>query len=103
MTYIKYTDEQKQQAREIDVIGFLETFEGFTFQKKGSGYKCVEHDSLYIRGDRMGWYWNSQQVGGSNAVVLERLEVEHPFRIISIEHINNPIIFLIKIISVYLL
>jgi len=66
--HIVYTDEQKQQAREIDIISFLETHEGYSFQKKGSGYKCIEHDSLFIRSDRRGWYWNSRQVGGANAI-----------------------------------
>ena len=44
--HIVYTEEQKQQAREIDIISFLETHEGYSFQKKGSGYKCIEHDSF---------------------------------------------------------
>lgn len=63
-----YTETQKSQARGTDIIDFLSTFEGLSFKCKGNGYSCVEHDSLYIKADRRGWYWNSQNTGGSSAI-----------------------------------
>lgn len=63
-----YTEKQKSQARDTDIIDFLSAFEGLSFKRKGNGYACVEHDSLYIRRDRRGWYWNSQNKGGSSAI-----------------------------------
>lgn len=63
-----FNDEQIKSAREVDIIDFLQRFEGFTFKQAGHSYKCVEHDSLIIMGDRKGWYWNSRDIGGANAI-----------------------------------
>ncbi|MEG0614203.1 MAG: DUF3991 and toprim domain-containing protein [Oscillospiraceae bacterium] len=63
-----YSEEQKEQARQTDMISFLEQFEGFSFKRKGREWHCIEHDSLVIQPDRRGWYWNSQKIGGDNAI-----------------------------------
>jgi hypothetical protein len=63
-----YSDNKIQQAREMDMINFLENKEGFTFKQEGNQWRCIEHDSLVIMQDRMGWYWNSRQVGGGSAI-----------------------------------
>lgn len=63
-----YTPAQKEQAHQTDIIDFLNQTEGLSFKKTGREFHCVEHNSLVVRADRTGWYWNSQKVGGSDAV-----------------------------------
>lgn len=63
-----YSEQQKIQARETDMIDFLQKFEGFTFKRAGREYHCHEHSSLVVMNDRKGWYWNSQDIGGANAI-----------------------------------
>lgn len=66
--FIRYTSEELAQARETDMIEFLERQNGFSFIKEGSDYRCREHNSLCIRRDRKRWYWNSRGIGGNNAI-----------------------------------
>lgn len=66
--YYKYTEEQKTQARETDMVDFLQRYRGFTFKRVGSYYICREHDSLNVENDRKKWHWNSQDIGGLNAI-----------------------------------
>ena len=66
--FIRYTPEELTQARETDMIEFLEKQNGFSFKKEGSDYRCREHNSLCIRSDRKRWYWNSRGIGGNNAI-----------------------------------
>lgn len=68
MEHKVYGDREKAQARETDIVHFLERMEGFTFKKAGKYMKCVQHDSLMIYPDRKGWYWNSINIGGANAL-----------------------------------
>ena len=63
-----YSDNQIAVARQTDIKDFLENKEGFTFKQEGNSWRCVEHDSLVIMPDSMGWYWNSRQVGGASAI-----------------------------------
>lgn len=63
-----YTPAQKEQAHQTDIIDFLSQSEGFSFKKTGREYHCIEHNSFVVMSDRMGWYWNSQKVGGSDAI-----------------------------------
>jgi hypothetical protein len=63
-----YSPHQIRQARETDIIDFLERKEGFTFKKTGNSWKCIEHDSLVITNDRRGWHWNSKGISGSSAI-----------------------------------
>ncbi|MDR2532749.1 MAG: DUF3991 and toprim domain-containing protein [Oscillospiraceae bacterium] len=62
-----YTEKQIAEVRQTDMVGFLERLEGFTFKRVGSGWRCIEHDSLVVMSDRCGWFWNSKGVGGANA------------------------------------
>ncbi len=55
------------RARNVDVIAFLEA-RGFTFARVGGGYRCREHRSLAVKGDRRAWYWHSRGVGGFGAL-----------------------------------
>ena len=66
--FVRYSDEQRQQARDTDIIEFLGRYEGFTFKKTGRGYKCVEHNSLVINENRKMWYWNSENKHGVTVV-----------------------------------
>jgi hypothetical protein len=74
-------DKQKVvQARNTDIIAFLEKRNGFTFAHRGSAYRCRQHPSLAVKDDRLSWYWHSQGTGGHGAIdylmQMERL----PFR-----------------------
>ena len=66
--FIRYTTEELANARETDMIDFLEKQNGYTFKKEGSDYRCREHNSLVIRGNRKRWYWNERDVGGNNVL-----------------------------------
>ena len=64
------TKEQIERARNVDMVEFLERTEGFSVKKSGNGYRCDKHDSLFITNDRRGWYWNSRDEGGNNAIAF---------------------------------
>ena len=64
------TKEQIERARNVDMVEFLERTEGFSVKKSGNGYRCDVHDSLFITNDRKGWYWNSRDEGGNNAIAF---------------------------------
>ncbi len=66
--YIRYTDEQIEQARQTDMVDFFERQMGWTFTRRGSYYICREHDSLNVESDRHKWHWNSREVGGLNII-----------------------------------
>lgn len=57
-----------ERAKSVDMLAFLQRVEGFHFKPSGRGFKCHEHDSLIVNCDRHRWFWNSQQLGGVNAV-----------------------------------
>ncbi len=57
-----------EQARNADIIAFLEKYHGFTFAHKGGAYRCNEHPSLAVKNDRRSWYWHSRDMGGFGAV-----------------------------------
>ena len=52
------------------MIALLESEEGFSFKSTYGEreFKCIEHNSLVVNGNRHRWYWNSRQVGGNNAI-----------------------------------
>lgn len=66
--FIRYSAEELAQARNTDMIEFLERQNGFSFRKEGSYYRCREHDSLVIGRDRKRWFWNLEHIGGNNAI-----------------------------------
>ncbi|MDR1735833.1 MAG: DUF3991 and toprim domain-containing protein, partial [Oscillospiraceae bacterium] len=57
-----------EQARNADIVSFLEKYHGFTFANKGGAYRCNEHPSLAVKNDRHSWYWHSRDLGGFGAV-----------------------------------
>ena len=63
-----YTDEQKNEARNTDMMQFLAAVEGFDFKRCGKEYHCIQHDSLVIKSDCLTWYWNSRCICGRNAI-----------------------------------
>ena len=58
-----------ERAKNTDMIALLESEEGFSFKSTYGEreFKCIEHNSLVVNGNRRRWYWNSRQVGGNNA------------------------------------
>lgn len=65
---MKYSDNDIENVRRLDIIDFLSRYEGFSFHRAGRGYRCDEHNSLYIYPDRCGWHWNSQDKWGSSVI-----------------------------------
>lgn len=63
-----YTETQISEAKNTDIILFLEATECFSFKKCGNEYHCKEHDSLVIKSDRLTWYWNSRNIRGRSAI-----------------------------------
>ena len=59
-----------ERAKNTDMIALLESEEGFSFKSTYGEreFKCIEHNSLVVNGNRRRWYWTSRQVGGNNAI-----------------------------------
>ena len=57
-----------EQARNIDVVAFLEKRCGYAFAMRCGDYRCVQHPSLAIKGDRRTFYWHSKGAGGFGAI-----------------------------------
>lgn len=59
-----------ERAKNTDMIALLESEEGFSFKSTYGEreFKCIEHNSLVVNGNRRRWYRNSRQVGGNNAI-----------------------------------
>ena len=53
-----------EQARNADIIAFLEKYRGFTFAQQGGAFRCEQHKSLAVKADRLSWYWHSKELGG---------------------------------------
>ena len=54
------TKEQIQEAREADLLAYLQFHEPGVLKRDGPNYRHKEHDSLvYVTGKRY-WYWNSR-------------------------------------------
>lgn len=69
-----------EQARNADVVVFLEQRHGFTFAHRGDAYRCRQHPSLAVKNDRLSWFWHSRGVGGHGAIDY-LMKMEHiPFR-----------------------
>ena len=66
--FIRYTEEEKLKARDADMLEVISRLRGYTFRKDGTGYRCNEHDSLVVQGDRHTWYWNGRSQGGYGAI-----------------------------------
>jgi hypothetical protein len=69
-----------EQARNADVIAFLEKYHGFTFAHQGSAYRCRQHKSLAVDSNRLSWFWHSRGLGGFGAVDYLVKAENMPFR-----------------------
>lgn len=49
-----------QQAREADLLSYLQTYESGVLKKEGANYRHREHDSLVYVARKGYWYWNSR-------------------------------------------
>ena len=57
-----------EQARNTDIIIFLEQRHSFTFAHQRGAYRCQQHTSLAVKADRLSWYWHSQGIGVSGNI-----------------------------------
>ncbi len=61
------TPEQIENAKQIDLLSYLETYDPDNLQKIGTNTYCTkEHDSLKISNGL--WHWFSRHIGGKNAL-----------------------------------
>ena len=67
-----FTPEQKQRAKNADLIEFLKAYMGFEFKKAGHYYQCVQHNSLVVYPDRKGFVWNSRNISGGDTIDFVR-------------------------------
>lgn len=70
--YYNFTPEEKEQAKQMSTLEYLERTYGYHFSKAGTMQRCREHDSLIVRADGKGWYWNSRGFGGSDVIEFMR-------------------------------
>lgn len=69
-----------EQARQTDMLAFLEKRHSFTFTHRGGVFRCRQHPSLAVKDDRLSWYWHSRGMGGHGALdYLMKIE-NLPFR-----------------------
>ena len=75
-----FNNQTIEQARNADIIAFLEKYNGFTFAHQHGAYRCQQHKSLAVKADRRSFYWHSKGVGGFGALDF-LVKVENmPFR-----------------------
>ena len=75
MEYKKFTDEQRDRAKNADLVSFLSAYMGFEFKRAGKYYQCKQHNSLVVYPDRRGFAWNSRNISGGDTIDFLR-EVE---------------------------
>ena len=54
------TQEQIDQAREVDLLAYLLSHESGVLKQEGANYRHNEHDSLVYVASKNYWYWNSR-------------------------------------------
>ena len=57
-----------EQARNADIVAFLEKYSGFTFAHRGGAFRCRQHPSFAVKADRLSFYWHSKGLGGFGAL-----------------------------------
>ena len=57
---LKLTQEQIEQAREVDLLAYLLSNEKGVLKPEGANYRHNEHDSLVYVASKNYWYWNSR-------------------------------------------
>ncbi|MGN1127232.1 MAG: hypothetical protein ACI4RI_07300, partial [Ruminococcus sp.] len=65
-----FDNNEKQEAHNTSVTDYLTSNYGLTFKKDGRGYRCREHNSLFVNSDDKSWYWNSRYVGGGDIIAF---------------------------------
>ncbi len=60
------TKKQVEQAKEWDLLSYLQAYEPQELRKCGNEYCTVSHDSLKISNGK--WHWHSRGVGGRTAL-----------------------------------
>ena len=68
MEYKRFTEEQKEKARNADIINFLGSYMGFEFKQAGKYYQCKQHNSLVVYPNRKGFVWNSRNISGGDCI-----------------------------------
>ena len=68
MIIILFDEKTVAEARNTDIIKFLERYSRFTFTSKSGAYRCRQHPSLAVKSDCLSWYWHSKGVGGFGAI-----------------------------------
>jgi hypothetical protein len=64
---MKITQEQIEQARSVDLLSYLRSYEPKNLKRCGNNAYClIDHDSLKISNGK--WYWFSRQIGSNNAL-----------------------------------
>ena len=61
MTYVYFTDEQKQRANAVDLVDFLQR-QGEQLVRAGRDYRWKRYDSVTVRGNE--WFRHSRREGG---------------------------------------
>jgi len=64
---LNVTKEQIEQAKQVDLLSYLQSYEPTNLVRKGSDYCTREHDSLIISPNGL-WHWKSKDVGGKTAL-----------------------------------
>ena len=98
MEYKRFTDEERQEAKNTDIIAFLGNYMGFEFKKVGKYYQCRQHDSLMIYPDRQGFSWNSRNISGSDAIDFLRNVEGEKFSLAKAVAVARPVIIALHII-----
>jgi len=84
--FVRYTPNELEEARQTDMVYFLQRQNGYTFKSEGGTYRCNEHSSLVIDRDRKRWYWNSKNIGGNNVLdwlqSIESLDFQTACRVV---------------------
>ena len=62
---MKITKKDIEEAEQKDIITLAEQ-NGLTFKQQGKYFRCNEHDSLLVTGQK--FFWNSRQIGGYGAI-----------------------------------
>ena len=66
--YKRFTEEQKEKARNADIINFLGSYMGLEFKQAGKYYQCKQHNSLVVYPNRKGFVWNSRNISGGDCI-----------------------------------
>lgn len=78
--YRKFTKDDKDQARNIDVMEIGEQH-GFSFTKDSNRwYRCNEHDSFVVDAKTNSFHWNSQNIHGSGGISFATEVLDYDFQ-----------------------